>query len=226
MTPFDWSRYLETFGLSSAPERTRYEPQPDSPWSCPDCGAPVAIGVRAVGILDLRCPAHGIRYAVPPLGLSGELVERLPRPARMNPEERLWILSAACAEILEGSDPDRYIVVDATQHPCEFLILRQWPDGLAVEVSGREWDCPHCGNRPLPAANAEALQELGFVPGGRHRNPWRGDLPTDARGLAVLVERTLTVAYDLATDVEVVVYPHDTAACRRLIERLSRPSAL
>jgi hypothetical protein len=161
---------------------------------------------------------------MPTLGLTGPLLETLPRTARMNPEERLWMLTAACAEVLDDPRPDQYIVVDA--NPCEFLILRRWPDGLALEVSGREWDCVHCGNRPLPASAVEALRALGFAPGGHRRNPWRRDLPADARTLALLAERTLIAAYDLAADFEVAVYPCDSVACRRLVARLSGPSSL
>jgi hypothetical protein len=222
--PFDWSRWLERSGGPAPLERTLYEPQPDSPRSCPECGGRVAIGVRAEGTLDLRCPEHGSRYAVPPLGLAGPLLNTLPRAHRMNPEERLWMLTAACTGVLDDPRPDQWIIVDA--NPCEFLILRRWPDGLAVEVGCREWDCVHCGNRPLPGEAVEALRELGFAPGGHHRNPCRSDLPEDARRLAVLIERALVAAYGLAADFEVVVYPCDTAACERLLGRLGAPGSL
>jgi hypothetical protein len=65
----------------------------------------------------------------------------------------------------------------------------RWLDGLAVEVGCREWDCVHCGNRPLPGEAVEALRELGFAPGGHHRNPCRSIYPYGTLALLVALVR-------------------------------------
>jgi hypothetical protein len=150
----------------------------------------------------------------------------------MSPEERLWMLTAACAEVLSDENSDALLVVEAQDHEADEIHQEHqyalvWrPEGRrVVEVSCREWDCPWCDNRPLPPSAVSALRDLGFSDGGHRMSPYR-DAPEHASALAVLVERALTAAYDLPADFEVVLYPGDHQAYEGLVRRLSGPSPI
>ena len=193
-----------------------YRPALMSPWTCPRCHIPASLGVRWGGLVSVRCEDHGTWYAQMPFRLTDqELTTEPPRGTTMSPEARLWFLHTA-ALLMQSAPEGAFVVAEVHGGRCDYAILDHASGyELALQVNGREWDCPTHGNEPLTHAARLALSGLGFAAPGPQLNPWREDLPDDARDLAVLMERSLVAAYDQPLDFEVALYagrPDDSLA--------------
>ena len=212
-------------GWIPRPVRDRtYRPAALTPWSCPTCGAPASLGVRWGGLINVKCDDHGTWYAQMPFRFSSqEFTEQSPRPATMTPETRLWFLHAA-AQRMTAAPEGAFIVADVQGRDCEYAILDHAEGhGLALQLNGREWDCPVHGNAPLSLSARRALAHLDFAAPGPRLNPWREHLHDSPRDLAVLMERALVAAYDPPLDFEIALYAGDSADSLALMDTLMPP---
>ncbi len=217
-SPEDW---LIDWPPRAIAERV-FAPSSIAPWTCPECDEPASVGLRVGEMINVRCARHGTWYAQAPFSFSKqELLHLPPRAFGMDPEARLWLLHKAAKAMLNA--PVRaFLVVEVQGHPCEYAILHREPGyELGLQISGRQWDCQSCGNQPLSRAALDRLDVLGFAPAGHHLNAWCEDLPQQARGLAVLLERALVAAYERAPDFEVALYAATARDYVRLVNGLT-----
>ena len=199
-----------------------YAPGSVAPWTCPECGAPASVGLRVGDLVNVRCETHGTWYAVAPFSFTQqELLSAPPRAPRMNPEARLWFLHAA-AKVMLNAPARAFLVIEVQGHPCEYEIIDREPGHeLGLQVGCREWDCPHCGNQPLPDEAIAKLRTLGFAPAAPHLNAWRQHLPYVSRDLAILFEQAFLAAYEPPLDFEIALYASTPQDYARLVDELS-----
>ncbi len=65
------------------------------------------------------------------------------------------------------------------------------------------------------------MEALEIARPGPHLNAWQGELPRDARSLAVLMERGLVAAYQPRLDFEVALYAGSPRDYMRLAAELT-----
>jgi hypothetical protein len=188
---------------------------------CPECGHGCFIGFRAGHGVTARCHEHGRFYAVDG---RGRVESGVSPDGVMNPEERLWVLDAACRIFENNAIEGNFVVVQSSTLECNYVMARVLDGHLRVEVSSRERGCEHCGDHPLSWSAMQALTDLGFTIPGPRENPERWSDDMSARELAVLLERCLFVAYDEPVDVEVTVYMAQQGDMGSLAESLSVPA--
>ena len=177
---------------------------------CPTCGSRCALGVRGREALVVNCPEQGVAA----VGGSPE------RPLnRMDPEERLWIMSTAVSVFLAGREDGDFIVFQALDLPCNYAQLRSNEGHLWAEVCSRQWGCRHCGDRPLDADAIERVNRLGFTGGGPGRNFELRSLASSI-DLAHLMEDVLVAAFVEPADFAIAIYPKRTDMTLDLIGRL------
>ena len=140
---------------------------------------------------------------------------------RVMPEARLWFLHTAATVMLNAAR-GTFLVIELQGHPCEYAIIdRASGHELGLQIGSREWDCAHCGNRPIPEEAADKLTSLGFAPAGPRVNAWRQNLPSSSRDFAILLERSFLAAYEPPLDFELALYASRLDDYTRLVSALS-----
>jgi hypothetical protein len=119
---------------------------------------------------------------------------------QMDPEERLLVIETALRFFLVTPEEDDYLIVQSMSLPCNYVQLRFNENTLWAEALSRQWDCPYCGNRPLPEEKEIYLSGLGFAGGGPHQNYESRSIGSRPRGLAQMLEQLLITAFNEQTD--------------------------
>jgi len=174
--------------------------KPETLMPCRACGVTCQVGVRTGGQLVLNCPEHGVT-------VSAGGTQRSNAVFHMDPEERLWVLETAVRLFLVKPEDGDFLVVQSMTLPCNYVQLRYDATTLWAEVCSRQWDCPHCGNRPLPEIGEIRLSERGFTGGGHHRNYESKALPRRPGQIAHLLDTLLVAAFDEPMDFAIAIYP-------------------